>query len=441
MNLADPVIVVPGITASYLRDEYPIPAEYVWKVVRKSYQRVTLHPDNLDYEAIEPARVRADQLFEVAYEEFIEELRYNLSPSLDRPVPVFPFIYDWRKPLEKIEDSLAAFVEEVVGRTKLLGHYHTAGYAKNPRVNLVGHSMGGLIITGYLAAAGGKAPINKVVTLATPYQGSYEAVIQVTTGTGNLGTKAPSSRERDAARVTPALYHLLPSFGGAVSAPPGTPKSLFNPKAWQPTIVDSIAEFIRLSGLPLDGRRKKSERQKEAAALFGKMLSAAKKHRTRIDNFQLPNAGMQPRDWLAVIGTGATTRVRLNVEIRNGAPHFLLSSKDRQDQWSNANPVKARQTGDGTVPLEGAIPKFLDQSELVCVTPDDYGYWEIEDKVLTKVSGFHGLLPNMNMLHRLIVRFFTGASDRRGNTWGYPVPGVEKWSPPLKLKPKKREIK
>lgn len=433
MAPVDPVIVVPGITASYLRDEYPVPAEHVWKVIQKRYERIALHPDDLDYEAIEPARVRADQVFEVAYEELIEELRYNLSPSSDSPVPVFAFSYDWRKPLDEIEESLAAFVDEVIGRTKLLGHYHSAGYADNPRVHLVGHSMGGLAITGYLDAIGGKAPVNKVVTLATPYQGSFEAVIKVITGTANLGTKAPSSREREAARLTPALYHLLPSFSNAVSAEPGIPTSLFNAKAWQSTVVDSISEFIRLRGLPLKGRRKKSERQKDAAALFAKMLTLARKHRARIDRFQLSKAGMQAGDWLAVIGAGAETRVGLKIESRRGAPQFMLSSEDRQDQWNDADPNKARRTGDGTVPFEGAIPKFLDESQLVCVTPDDYGYWEVEDRALTKVAGFHGLLPNMNMLHRLIVRFFTGAPDRRGNTWGHPVPGVKKWEPPLKL--------
>ena len=42
----------------------------------------------------------------------------------------------------------------------------------------------------------------------------------------------------------------------------------------------------------------------------------------------------------------------------------------------------------------------------------------------------------MNMLHRLIVRFFTGRPDEHGNTWGrrppYLDPGKE-WLPPLEL--------
>jgi len=88
------------------------------------------------------------------------------------------------------------------------------------------------------------------------------------------------------------------------------------------------------------------------------------------------------------------------------------------------------------VPFEGAVPPFLNEENLLCVTPDDYGYWELGDKVLSKVAGFHGILPNMNMVHRLIVRFFKDQDDRRGNTWGRRAPGVQNWDPPISLNEK-----
>ncbi len=60
---------------------------------------------------------------------------------------------------------------------------------------------------------------------------------------------------------------------------------------------------------------------------------------------------------------------------------------------------------------------------------------------MLKAAGFHGILPNMNMLHRLITRFFTGQPDRYGNTWGWLPPGVSEgeWDPPLKLNPRRKE--
>src|SRR5262245_36553911 len=99
MALPNPDIVVPGITATYLKDEYPLPPDFVWTVMTKAYERAALHPDNLRYEATEPARLRSDQIFEIAYRELIEELRHNLTQSPDEPVPVYPFAYDWRMPL------------------------------------------------------------------------------------------------------------------------------------------------------------------------------------------------------------------------------------------------------------------------------------------------------------------------------------------------------
>jgi hypothetical protein len=93
-------------------------------------------------------------------------------------------------------------------------------------------------------------------------------------------------------------------------------------------------------------------------------------------------------------------------------------------------------TGDGTVPFEGAVPSFLKEENLVCVTPDDYGYWELQDRAMTKIAGFHGILPNMNMLHRMIVRFFTNRSDYHKNTWGRRAPGVARWNPPIQLREK-----
>jgi hypothetical protein len=94
-----PVIFIPGITGSALRDQYPVDPEAVWspfKLVVKAYERITLHPSDTRYELIEPARATADQVFGLVYSEFIEELRHNLSPQADQPVPVFPFAYDWR---------------------------------------------------------------------------------------------------------------------------------------------------------------------------------------------------------------------------------------------------------------------------------------------------------------------------------------------------------
>ena len=59
MDYIPPVILVPGITGTYLRDEYRLPPDRVWSVLQHDFSRVALHPDDPRYEAVEPARVRA----------------------------------------------------------------------------------------------------------------------------------------------------------------------------------------------------------------------------------------------------------------------------------------------------------------------------------------------------------------------------------------------
>jgi hypothetical protein len=82
------------------------------------------------------------------------------------------------------------------------------------------------------------------------------------------------------------------------------------------------------------------------------------------------------------------------------------------------------------------VPLFLPYESLVCITPSGFGFWEVADKVAMQAGGFHGILPNMNMLQLLIARFFTNRPDKHDATWGRPAPGVTKWAPPLPLKPK-----
>jgi pimeloyl-ACP methyl ester carboxylesterase len=429
MAIVYPVIVVPGITATELTDEYPIPPEIIWRALERKYERIAVHPNDLCLEAVEPARLKAGQIFDLAYRELIQELRYNLSSGEDQTVPVYPFAYDWRMPLDSTENSLDEFVGEVIRRTRLLRHYHKAGFGDEPKVNLVGHSMGGLVITGYLEKKGKQAPVHKVATLATPYRGSFEAVIRVATGTSNLGTNPSGSREREAARMTPALYHLLPVFKNALRTNPGIPDTLFDPGAWQPGVVDSIEQFIRSKGMPTKQPRR------DARELFKQLLQTGRSHRERISGFNLAKAGMRPEDWLAVVGVDAVTRVRLRILKRGGRVDFDLTSRDRENAWaSGKDPLLRRMTGDGTVSLEGAVAPFLKKENLVCVTPEDYGYWEFQDKAVSKIAGFHGILPNMDMLHRMLVRFFTGRSDPRGNTWGRRVPGVKRWIPPMEMR-------
>lgn len=435
-----PVIVVPGMTASDLHDEYELPPEAVWTTMRrKRHDRIVPHPDDQRYELVEPARVAPRGPFPLIYEDLIEELRDGLSEDQDGPVPVFPFGYDWRLPLDSTEDRLAAFVREVIDRTLLTKHYRDSNFADAPAVTLVGHSMGGLIIAGYVERHSAEL-VDKVVTLASPFQGSHEAILKVATGTSDLGDDSGRARERQMARMTPALYHLLPSFDGALAVDDGMQSDIFHSGAWQPSVARTIARQV-------------ADWDTTGPELFRRMLDEARAHRDRISGLKLhderhPASASDPPedparstlstdDWLAVVGVDAKTRVALRVRRdAGGRPRFDLRSAERLNDWDSDDDAKRRLTGDGTVPLAGALPPFLDESRLVCVTRGDFGYWEVRDRALSGLAGFHSALPKMNMLHRLILRFLLDKDDPYGNTWGRRVPGVAEWDPPLELREK-----
>ena len=427
-HMIPPVILVPGITASVLHDEYELPPKAVWTtVLKRHYDRVTLHPEDQRYEFREPARVSPHGPFPLIYKDLVEELRDGLSDDGGAPVPVFPFGYDWRMPLDRTEERLAAFVDEVIDRTLLMRHYRDdSGYRDHPTVTLIGHSMGGLIIAGHIARHTA-AKVDRVVTLATPFQGSFEAVLKVATGTADFGDDSGNARERRMARLTPALYHLLPGFGGLDVADDSLQTDLFHHAAWQPNVAGSIT--AQVAGWNVS-----------AGDLFQAMLDQARAHRDRILGLELSDpanaesrSDLLRRDhWLAIAGADCETRVGLRVDRDDtGAPRFDLRSDERRNDWDPKSKGDRRDTGDGTVPLRGAIPPFLEESRLVCVTPRDFGYWELRDRTLSSLAGFHGLIPKMNMLHRLIIRFLLGKGDGYGNTWGRRLPGVEQWNPPL----------
>jgi hypothetical protein len=162
------------------------------------------------------------------------------------------------------------------------------------------------------------------------------------------------------------------------------------------------------------------------------MLADAKKFRATTDKLDLAKCNLTPADWLCVVGVGSTTRVQLSITMNGKSPDFDFSSADRKNDWGKPPPANPELSGDGTVPFRGALPTFLPRNTLVCVTPDDFGYWEVQDKVLAGLAGFHGILPNMDMLHRLIVAFLTARKDKHGNIWGRRAPGVDaaSWNPP-----------
>ena len=442
MLLPDPVILVPGITGTYLYDQYPISPERVWGEKsalgltvgkRESYERIWLHPRDPRYEASEPSRVVPGQVFEEAYEEFIEEVRSELSDVADAIVPVFPFLYDWRAPLHRTQARLSAFVDEVLRRTMLIPHYYSQYGRKSKqgdanatlRVSLVGHSMGGLIIAGYLAKKGRSHRVGKVVTIATPFRGSCDVIDKMVTGKSR-------PRERAAARTTPATYYLLPSYAQALtvrqwSGPEPEPTTVFDPNAWQPSIVRSIGKYVRKYEVADAALCSDSDVNKYARRIFRKMLREAARHRRSIDVLSLDTIGIPSDDWLCIAGVNEKTRTHVEIERRNGPVEMILEESHLQNRWEE--PGDRHLTGDGTVPLAAGIPRFLERETVVCVRAK---YDRIREHFYGWVAGAHAMLLNTTPVQRLAIQHLRGVRISHKWDWGAPVPGVtpQNWRPP-----------
>jgi len=419
-----PVIVVPGITATTLEDFYPLEPDTVWSaVLHKDFTRIALHPDDIRYEAVEPARVLPRNPYNIVYGDLVDALRHDLTKKADKPTPVFGFGYDWRQDCSRSAAQLASFVDEVLARTGLLPHYQ----GDPPQeVDLVGHSMGGLIIAKYLVDAGSakRARVRRVVTIGTPFRGSMNAILKLTTGMGTLTGPDPRDREREASRTIPALYQLLPTYPGAVSVDPAlqvrSRAAIFDVDAWQPSVIATLREFIRLR-----------KARKDARDLLDQLLTGARKFVDEVNKLDPSTRLAEGKDgWLPIVGIGEKTHIRAKVLAQRGNPWFSFGDPENE-KGADGHPTE--NTGDGTVPFPGACADFLDRERLVCVTMSDLGFWEIKDRVLAEAGGLHAFLPKVNLVQKLAIRFLR--KDFGGNLRARRAPGAAGTSWPGWLKP------
>jgi hypothetical protein len=63
------------------------------------------------------------------------------------------------------------------------------------------------------------------------------------------------------------------------------------------------------------------------------------------------------------------------------------------------------------------------------VSIDDLSFFELKDKVMIALGGFHGLLPEVNLVQRLTVKHLR--KQYSGKVWGRRFPGADSWKPPI----------
>ncbi|MDP3948154.1 MAG: alpha/beta hydrolase [bacterium] len=105
-----------------------------------------------------------DRLLPRAYQNTIDFFMSN-GYTLNKDFFMFP--YDWRKDISLTASSLDQKIEQIKQQTN------------NQKVDIVSHSMGGLVARNYIADPSRAQKIRKLVTLGTPHLGSTKTIKQL----------------------------------------------------------------------------------------------------------------------------------------------------------------------------------------------------------------------------------------------------------------------
>jgi len=118
----------------------------------------------------------------------------------------FVFNYDWRKDVREAKNNLDALIESaktISGQSK---------------VNLVVHSLGGLIARFYISDPNKAAKVNKLIELGVPHLGATSAIKTLMYGIllgrpliGDFGIGVAASEVHDVSQNSPSVFALLPS--------------------------------------------------------------------------------------------------------------------------------------------------------------------------------------------------------------------------------------
>lgn len=144
---------------------------------------------------------------------YAEDIYKPLLASLVNHWTVLPFYYDWR--------------QQVPQNSGVLGQFINAQVVNREKVNLVGHSMGGLVSRAYLEENGNNNKLSKLMTVGSPHQGSVLAYPAWSAGEvweDNFLTKVAMTillkrcggifgNNRETIRqIAPSTQNLLPTF-------------------------------------------------------------------------------------------------------------------------------------------------------------------------------------------------------------------------------------
>lgn len=230
-----PVIVIPGILGSW-----PVPASvakhYLWEDLQfwnRSY-KTSLVLDPIEH----------------TYDGLMNDL---VLKGYERNKTLFPFPYQWRQDNVKTAGQLAQKIADV------------KGFCGCPKVDLVGHSMGGLVARQYIESDAYQNDVQNLIQIATPNAGSVDSYDKWEAGEFRVGDGIKNnvahtlfeSEALHAGHVTLLQYvrqnvvtvqQLLPIFNyiNGRTYPEGYPRNQFLENLNIPANVDRLKQRVTL---------------------------------------------------------------------------------------------------------------------------------------------------------------------------------------------------
>lgn len=183
-----PVVIVPGMFASWNK-------EAILHNQKVSQNDWTINPVVTEYSAIISS---------------LKQLGYSQNTNL------FIYPYDWRQPIHSTSDQLDSFIQE-----------HIWSENKYTPIQIIGHSLGGVIAHVYGSDHIDSRPVKKVVSVAAPLKGTLQSYKPLTAGEIerdnslvwlaensilNLNTGLFESKKDTIQRFLPVLFDLVPTY-------------------------------------------------------------------------------------------------------------------------------------------------------------------------------------------------------------------------------------
>lgn len=150
-----------------------------------------------------------------------EKLNYKTT-STNKKRNLFVFTYDWRLCNRISAKKLSNYITELKKKE----------IKANQKIDIIAHSMGGLIARDYIENLGGNNFIDKLIMLGTPNYGAVSA-FQVLLQGAPLPTVGKSISQKLPLTI-PSIYQLLPNFNFCYQTEDGNFLNIYENLNWLP---------------------------------------------------------------------------------------------------------------------------------------------------------------------------------------------------------------